>query len=92
MNKRNVKLGPEGGRLPSLDLLKGFEAAARLQNDVLRLILLGDPHRALGCADGAARAVADLERLVAGEPQPARFQFDAHWDLLLNCMHNVHAS
>ena len=30
MSKRNVKLGPAGGRLPSLDLLKGFEAAARL--------------------------------------------------------------
>ena len=30
MNKRNVKPGAEGGRLPSLDLLKGFEAAARL--------------------------------------------------------------
>ena len=30
MNKRNVRSGPEGGRLPSLDLLKGFEAAARL--------------------------------------------------------------
>jgi DNA-binding transcriptional LysR family regulator len=30
MNKRNVKPGIEGGRLPSLDLLKGFEAAARL--------------------------------------------------------------
>ncbi len=30
MSKRNVKSGPAGGRLPSLDLLKGFESAARL--------------------------------------------------------------
>ena len=30
MSKGNVKPGPAGGRLPSLDLLKGFEAAARL--------------------------------------------------------------
>ena len=30
MRNRNVKPRPAGGRLPSLDLLKGFEAAARL--------------------------------------------------------------
>ena len=30
MRKRNVNTRPGGGRLPSLDLLKGFEAAARL--------------------------------------------------------------
>ena len=30
MSKRNVKPGPDSARLPSLDLLKGFEVAARL--------------------------------------------------------------
>ena len=30
MSNRNVKSGPASGRLPSLDLLKGFESAARL--------------------------------------------------------------
>ena len=30
MRKRNVKSRPASGRLPSLDLMKGFESAARL--------------------------------------------------------------
>src|SRR5687768_4243948 len=39
-------------------------AAALLEDDVLGLVLLGDPHRAFHGADGAAGAVGDLEGLV----------------------------
>src|SRR5712691_7805546 len=50
-------------------------AAAGLQHDVLRLVFLGDPHRAFERNDCAAGAVHHLEGLVRAEPHGPGFQF-----------------
>src|SRR5712691_10626917 len=49
-------------------------AAAGLEHDVLRLVFLGDPHRAFECTYRAAGAVHHLEGLVRGEAHGPGFQ------------------
>src|SRR4051812_30736314 len=51
---------------------------AALEDDVLRLVFLGDPHRALHRAHGGAGGVAHFQRLVRGEAYCSLVQFDTH--------------
>src|SRR5882724_9798625 len=50
-------------------------AAAGLQHDVLRLVLLGDPHRAFERIHRAAGAIQHLEGLVRAESHGPGSQF-----------------
>src|SRR4051812_46548264 len=57
-------------------------AGAVLDDDVFRLVFLGDPQRALHRAHGAARAIDHLEGLVGAQLHGARLEFDLHTALL----------
>src|SRR6185503_43455 len=53
-------------------------AAAGLEHDVARLVLFGDPERALEGAQRAAGAVEDLEGLVGAESHGPGSELDLH--------------
>src|SRR4029079_1511732 len=65
-------------------------ALAFFENDVLQLVVLGNPDRALQGADGAARSVVHLEQLAVVQSQAAGLKFEFHVGLLVVGMRMVH--